>query len=363
MIESEILNSCIQCGTCVSSCCSKSTLNLRRILASFIGKRTPVWEFEQIWYCTTCHICQDRCPRGIGLTDAIVKAREEVIESGNVPPDIRDMLINIQKHRNPFGISKFKRDAWAKGLDIPTVKSNPDFEYLWYVGCANSFDTRNKQIAAKTAQLFNEIGLNYAILGREEGCCGNDVKMVGEEGLFELLKQENFDVFEKYNVKKIVVLSPHCYHIFKNEYGLDVKLAIELIYEAIITGNLKFSKEIEKKVTFHDPCYLGRYNNIYDLPRELIKTIPMVELVEMQRIRERSFCCGGGGGNVVRDYPNSKRPNVIRVQEAKRTDADILAVACPFCMSMLEDAVKTLGLELEVKDVVELIWEAVFKQD
>lgn len=362
MIDSS-LNSCIQCGTCVSSCCSKNTLNLRRILASYIGKRIPVWEFEQIWYCTTCHLCQDRCPRGITLTDAIVKAREELIENGNVPPDVRDMLISIQKHRNPFGISKFKRDEWTKGLDVPTVKSNPDFEYLWYVGCANSFDTRNKQIAAKTAQLFNEIGLNYAILGREEGCCGNDVKMVGEEGLFELLKQENLDIFSKYNVKKIVVLSPHCYHVFKNEYGLNVKLAIELIYNAIITGDLKFSRGIEKKVTFHDPCYLGRYNNIYDLPRELIKTIPMVELVEMQRVRERSFCCGGGGGNVVRDYPDTKRPNIIRVQEANRTNADILAVTCPFCMSMLEDAVKTLGLEIEVKDIIELIWEAVFKQD
>ncbi len=318
-------------------------------------------DFDQIWFCTTCHLCQDRCPRGIPLTDEIVKARAELIETGNIPPDVRDMLLSIQKHRNPFGISKFKRDNWAKDLNVPNVKTNPNFEYLFYVGCANSFDTRNKQIAAKTVQIFNEIGLNYAILGKEEGCCGNDVKMVGEEGLYEMLKEENIKIFEKYNVSKIIVLSPHCYHVFKNEYGLDVKLAIEIIYDAIMNGELKFKSGIEKKITFHDPCYLGRYNGIYDLPRELIKAIPLVEFIEMQRSKERSFCCGGGGGNAIRDYPNTNRPNVIRAKEAAKTGAEILAVACPFCMMMLEDGVKTAGIEMKVVDIIELIWQAIFE--
>ena len=350
----------MQCGTCVASCCSKSTLNIRRIFASFIGKGEEIWKFDPIWFCTTCHLCQDRCPRGIPITDEIVNARAELIERGEVPPEVRDMLLNIQKHRNPFGISKFKRDEWCRKLDVPTVKTNPDFEYLLFVGCANSFDTRNKQIAAKVVQLFNEIGLNYAILGKEEGCCGNDVKMVGEMGLFELLKQENIEIFEKYGVENIVVLSPHCYHVFKNDYGLNVKLAIELIYDAIVDGKLKFSSGIEKKVTFHDPCYMGRYNRIYNLPRELLRTIPLIELVEMQRSKERSFCCGGGGGNIVRDYPNSSRPNVVRAKEASKTDADIIAVSCPFCMMMLEDGVKTAEIQMEVKDIIELVWQAVF---
>ena len=319
--------------------------------------------FDQIWFCTTCHLCQDRCPRGIPLTDEIVKARAELIETGNIPPDVRDMLLSIQKHRNPFGISKFKRDNWAKDLNVPNVKTNPNFEYLFYVGCANSFDTRNKQIAAKTVQIFNEIGLNYAVLGKEEGCCGNDVRRAGEEGLFELLMEENIKIFEKYGVEKIVTHSPHCYNTFKNEYnGYEVKLVLEFIHDAIKKGKLNL-KPLNIKVTYHDSCFLGRYNGIYDLPREVLKSIPGVELVEMKNNRKLSICCGGGAGNIIGEYPGEIKPARIRAREAAETGAEVLAVACPFCLLMLEDAVKAEGLDdkIVVKDIVELVYESAYE--
>ncbi|MEM2023152.1 MAG: (Fe-S)-binding protein, partial [Archaeoglobaceae archaeon] len=203
------------------------------------------------------------------------------------------------------------------------------------------------------------------VLGRDEGCCGNDVRRVGEEGLFELLKEENIGMFEKYGVKKIIATSPHCYNTFANEYeGYEVKFILELIYDAIKSGKLHLKHPINKKVTYHDPCYLGRYNGIYELPREILRSIPGLELVEMPRNRNRSFCCGAGGGNLVREYPGEDRPNNIRAREAAETGAEILAVACPFCMIMLEDGVKTEKLDdkIVVKDIIELVYESVYGQ-
>jgi Fe-S oxidoreductase len=199
-------------------------------------------------------------------------------------------------------------------------------------------------------------------LGREEGCCGNDVRRVGEEGLFQLLKDETLQSFQRYGVKRVIATSPHCFNTFKNEYGIEVRFILEAILDAINSGKLKLRKPIRKRVTFHDPCYLGRYNGIYDLPREVLKAIPGIELVEMPRSRERSFCCGGGGGNLVREYPGEDRPNNQRAREAAESGAEILAVACPFCMIMLEDGVKSQKLDekIRVMDVIELVWESAF---
>ncbi|MET1124140.1 MAG: heterodisulfide reductase-related iron-sulfur binding cluster [Archaeoglobaceae archaeon] len=368
--------SCMRCGRCQDICPaanSGTTLNpmflmqnIRR-LEKKIGEDVllvdAVLDEEAVWACTTCRACMEVCPVYVEQMEIIGEIRRGIIEAGEAPPDIRDLLNNIQKQKNPWGEGRFKRDQWAKSVEVMTVKDNPEFEWLWFVGCAHSFDNRNVQVTKKLVRLLNDIGVNYAILGREEGCCGNDVRRVGEEGLFELLKEENVQTFEKYGVQKIIATSPHCYNTFANEYeGYEVRFILEVIYDAIKSGKLQLKHPVNKKVTYHDPCYLGRYNGIYDLPREILKAIPGIELVEMPRNRERSFCCGAGGGNLVREYPGEDRPNNIRAREAAATGAEILAVACPFCMIMLEDGVKTEKLDdrIQVMDVIELVYQSVY---
>jgi Fe-S oxidoreductase len=320
-----------------------------------------------LWDCTTCHTCQSRCPRGIPLTDLIVESRREVVEKGNLPSEIHDYLNSIQKFRNPFGQSKHKRLEWVKSVEMETVESTEsmggmqivgkkEFEWLWWVGCM-VYDTRIAEVARRTARILSEIGTDFGVL-EEEGCCGNDVLSLGEAGLFELLREENASIFQSYGVEKLIVSSPHCYNAFKNHYNnLEVIFLLEFIHDAIKKGHLEFRHDVEAVVTFHDPCYLGRYNGIYDVPREVLKSIYNIEVVEMGRVKENSLCCGGGSGNFLRD---KSRSNVTRAREAVRTGADILAVACPICLNMLEDAVKVINAEIEVMDVIEVLHLAVF---
>ncbi len=382
---------CMRCGRCQDLCPatnSGATLNpmflvqnirrLERALKRSEGEaendksKSPedillldtVMDMEGVWACTTCRACMEMCPVYVEQMEILGEMRRGIIESAEAPPDIRDFLTNIQKQKNPWGEAKFKRDQWKKGVEfeIPVAK-DAEFEWLWFVGCAHSFDNRNKPITQKIAKILADIGVSYATLGREEGCCGNDVRRVGEEGLFQILRDENIQTFEKYGVERIIATSPHCFNTFKNEYeGFDVKFILEIILDAIKSGKLELKNPINKRVTFHDPCYLGRYNGMYDLPREILKSIPGIELVEMPRNRERSFCCGAGGGNLVREYPGEDRPNNIRAREAASTNAEILAVACPFCMIMLEDGVKTEKLDdkIQVLDIIELIWDSAY---
>ncbi len=391
---------CMRCGRCQDICPaanSGTTLNpmflmqnIRRLEKVLLGKskgngseegseqevQNPedillvetVLDEEAVWACTTCRACMEMCPVYVEQMEIIGEMRRGLIESGETPPDVRDFLQNIQKQKNPWGEGKFKRDQWIKKseIEIPAVKENPEFEWLWFVGCAHSFDNRNIPVARKLARLLNDLEINYAVLGREEGCCGNDVRRVGEEGLFQVLMEENMQTFEKYGVERLFATSPHCYNTFKNEYGgYEVKFILEILYDAIKSGKLELKYPINKRVTFHDPCYLGRYNGMYDLPREILKAIPGIELVEMPRNRERSFCCGAGGGNLVREYPGEDRPNNIRAREAASTNAEILAVACPFCMIMLEDGVKAEKLDdrIQVLDVIELVYESVYGKE
>jgi Fe-S oxidoreductase len=290
------------------------------------------------------------------LTDLIVSSRKEYIEEGFIPSEIRDYLDSIQKFRNPFDQPKYKRIEWASDLDLKILNGEAEFEWLWFVGCF-SHDTRAQEVAKKTAKIFNEIGLNFAVLGNKEGCCGNDALALGEEGLFELLKEENESIFEEYGVKKLVTPSPHCYNTFKNYYEVETFFTLEIIYRAIENDMLEFKYDVEARVTYHDPCYLGRYNGIYDIPREVLKSIYNINLVEMRRIKENSFCCGGGSANFMRE---GSRANVSRAREAVQTDADILAVSCPICLNMLEDGVKSIDADIRVMDIVEIVHLAMF---
>jgi len=348
------LSSCMQCGTCVASCSVRYDLNLRKIISAFLGKGSRFWS-EEIWNCTTCRICQDRCPRGIPLTELIIKARGDVVEEGKLPKEIRVMLESIQKFSNPFGVGRSVRNEWMKGLELKFAGKD-SFDYLFFAGCA-VVDGRIMEVARKAVELLKLAGVDFAVM-KDEPCCGNDVKAVGEEGLFELLMEENKKLFEKYGVERVIVMSPHCYNAFKNYYGLEVKHISEILSEAVEEAKIRYSKVLELKVTYHDPCYLGRYNGIFDAPRDLIKSIPGIEFVEMQRSRNLSICCGGGGGNIVRDMRH--RPSLWRIDEAELVAADVLAVSCPFCLMMLEDAAKVKKSEIEVMDIVELVYESVF---
>jgi Fe-S oxidoreductase len=362
---------CYQCGNCTGICPVSTTdenLPRRFVLYSQLGIEERLEDAPEAWLCLQCRLCTELCPREAYPSDVMLALKRLAVESGKTPPYIRDFLSNVHKQKNPWGLGKFKREDWLKKADgdVPKVKDNPEFEWLWFVGCAHSFDNRNIEISKKLVRLLNDIGINYAILGREEGCCGNDVRRAGEEGLFELLMDENVRTFDKYGVERLFTHSPHCFNTFKNEYeGYDVKLFLEILYDAIKAGKIELKHEINKKVTYHDSCFLGRYNGIYDLPREILMSIPGIELVEMKSNRELSLCCGGGAGNIVGDFPGEIQPARVRAIEAAESGAEIMAVACPFCMLMLEDGVKTEKVDdrVAVKDIVELIYYSVYGEE
>ncbi len=313
--------------------------------------------------CVTCKNCVEHCPMKFksDIVDWIVSARNDIIEKEAVPSEVRDFLNNIRKYGNPWGAARNKRDVWAEGVR----RYKPGDEFLFYVGCVGSYDERGQRMARNFAELLDKAGISYGILGSEEECDGNEVYMLGEKGLFQELAEKNTKKFKELNAKKVVTLSPHAYNVMKNKYPrgetLEVFHYTQLLLKMIQRGKLKLS-ELNVKVTYHDPCFLGRYNNIYEVPRKILKNIPGVKLIEMDRNRENSFCCGGGSGNFVMDLlgNSEETPSKIRIREAYETGAEILAVACPSCLIMLDDAVKNEGLEdeLVVKDITEVLKEA-----
>ena len=318
---------------------------------------------EIVFSCATCRNCVEQCPMGFSddIVDWIVSARSDMVEKGLALPHIRDFLNNISKHGNPWGTARSKRDAWAEGIR----RYKPGDEYFLYVGCVGSYEERGQRMARSFAELLDEAEVSFGILGAEEDCDGNEAYMLGEMGLFQELAKKNVQKFKELEVKKVVTLSPHAYNSMKNKYprfgDFEVLHYTQLLSEMIQQGKIELS-ELKAKVTYHDPCFLGRYNGIYDIPREILKSIPGIKLTEMERTKENSFCCGGGSGNFVTDLlgGSEENPSRIRVREAHETGAEILVVACPSCMMMLDDAVKDEGLEgeLSVKGIAELVKES-----
>jgi len=319
---------------------------------------------NRIYICSMCKYCSVRC--GMDVTTIIKALKEESVERGLAPPKVRDFLENTYKYGNPWGEPRKKRGEWTDGTEIRRYKSGD--EILYHVGCVGSYDTRGNEIAKALGEILLESGISFGVLGSDEDCDGNEVNMLGEKGLFQLLMEKNVQKFKKLGVKKIVTLSPHAYNAIKNEYprhseNFEVMHYTQLLQEIIRNGKLHISKGLNARVTYHDPCFLGRYNKEYDAPREILLDIPGIELVEMERNKENSFCCGGGGGNFYTDFfgGGEDSPNRVRVREAYNTGAEILAVACPTCMIMLDDAVKVEGLEekLTIRDISEIVSEVV----
>ncbi|MEK6988867.1 (Fe-S)-binding protein [Paenibacillus sp. FSL K6-1566] len=331
---------------------------------------------EEIWACTTCRNCEDQCPVANEHVDKIVDLRRHlVLMEGSVPQEGQRAMQNIERQGNPWGISRADRSKWVKEIDpegtldlkIPTVKENPDFDILFFVGSMGSYDNRSRKITRAFVRLMNEAGVNFAILGNEEKNSGDTPRRMGNEFLFQQLCMENIETFQKYDVKRIVTACPHTFNIFKNEYpefGLTAEVLhhTELLDQLVKEGRLTPKYPIQEKITYHDSCYLGRYNDVYDQPRNVLRAIPGVELLEMERTRENGMCCGAGGGQMWMEEDAGKRVNLARTEQALAISPTMISSACPYCLTMLEDGTKLKEVEdsVRTRDIAEILELSVF---
>jgi succinate dehydrogenase/fumarate reductase iron-sulfur protein len=372
------LTLCIKCSICYSACPAaiderflgpaSLTANYRFIADSRDqgGSQRLKPMADNIWLCTQCNSCTLFCPKLVGCANAIVDDHSLLVENGDIPKTVKDVLESVYKYHNPMGTHQGKRMDWAKDHNVQAYPTATKADVLFFACCSNAYDLRNQEAAKIMVSIFNTMGLSFASLGAEEWCCGDHMLRMGEKGLFEELATHNLEMFQKLKAEKIVTLSPHCYNTFKNDKPYaDAKLNVEhytqFLAEAIKRGKLKPTKQVKRKVAYHDPCFLGKRNEVFDAPRQVLQAIPSLELVEMRRTRQSSFCCGGGAGRVwTEEAEPEKRPCVERVKEALELGVDTVAVACPYCVTTLEDAVKVLDVEnkIAVRDVVELLKEA-----
>jgi Fe-S oxidoreductase len=316
-----------------------------------------------LYSCTACNNCVQSCkfPFNKDIVNMIVAARENMVAQGLVLPKIARFFRNIEAYGNPYRELRQDRGRWAEAAEIEPYRGQ---EFLFYVGCVGSFDEKGQRAAKSLAELLLKAGVSFGILGPDEECDGNEVRILGESRIFQMLRDRNTKLFQKAGVKKIITLSPHAYNVFRNEYpdSFEVFHYTKILGELIEQGKLKPSAKLNMRVTYHDPCFLGRHAGEYEAPREVLKAIPGLKLIEMERNRENAFCCGGGSGNFYTDFfgGGENSPSRIRVREAYKTGADVLAVACPTCAVMLGEAIKDEGIEekLVVKDIAEILNES-----
>ncbi|HLB28388.1 MAG TPA: (Fe-S)-binding protein [Dehalococcoidales bacterium] len=354
---------CYQCGLCDVVC---PWNRVRRFSIRNIVRQAnfglPEIDGDEIWRCTTCNNCPTKCPRGVKQIDVGVSLRRIAADNGISPAPLRSVRASLGSEGNPLGEPRKNRTNWAEGLNVKTFTEEMDI--LYFPCCYTAYDGRLKKVAVATANILNSAGIDFGILGAEQNCCGESIRKAGDEDLFKRLARENIKTFIGSGVKRILVSSPHCYHTFKNEYP-EFKVNFDIIHisqylgELVKTGKLKLNKEIKRKITYHDPCYLGRHNNVFGEPREVLKEIPGVELVEMADTQKDSLCCGGGGARIWMDTPKDERFSNLRLEQAKEAGASALVTACPYCIVNFEDSRLTTNNEsIEVKDITEIIQEA-----
>ncbi|MBX3026263.1 (Fe-S)-binding protein [bacterium] len=319
---------------------------------------------EVLWACTTCRACEEACPVLIEYVDKIVDMRRHLVqEESRFPPELTRTFKSMETQGNPWGIDAGSRADWAEGLAIPTLADKPDAEYLYFVGCAGSFDDRHKRTTQALVRVLRAADVDFAILGVEEPCNGETARRIGNEYLFQAMAQMAVEVLNGYQVRKIITNCPHCFNTFKNDYpqfggNFEVIHATELVDRLISEGRLELNGAGQPRaITYHDSCYLGRYNGVFDAPRSILGKIPGVRLKEMERSRRFGMCCGAGGGRMWMEEEPTQRVNFRRVEQALETKPDAVAVACPFCMTMVDDGLKSKGLEDKVPaiDVMELV--------
>jgi len=324
-------------------------------------------ESEEIWRCTTCGRCPQQCPRGVKQIEVSVALRRFASEYEVFPASVksaRTARASIISEGNPLQGERKKRADWANGLSVKPFAAG--MEILFFTDCYQCYDPRMKKVAAATVNILKKAGIDFGILGTKENCCGESIRKTGDEDTFKRVAKENIKTFIENGVKKILVSSPHCYHTFKNEYpefmvNFEVVHITQYLFQLINEGRLKLAGDYGKKVTYHDPCYLGRHNGIYDEPRETLKKIPGLELIEMPDTGKDSLCCGGGGGRIWMDTPKNERFSDLRLIQAEEAGAQVLVTACPYCITNFEESRLNLEYDkvLEIKDITEIIQEVI----
>jgi len=371
-------DSCTSCGRCTNSCPASAAgtvlspmhliLKLRNFMLSrqtTDGGNSVIGDVvtpEELWACTTCRACVNGCPVLIDHVDAIVDMRRSLVGESKLDKPKKDLLMNLNNVANPYGLPQSDRLRWAEGLDVKTVREQPEFDVLYWVGCSGSYDPRNQNVSRALVKILKAAGVRFAVLGTEEKCNCEVARRLGEDGRFQQSAIELVELFKKHNVKLVLTQCPHCFNTFKNEYpefGADFQVVhhSQFIAQLMKDEKLKLKQPTAKTISFHDPCYLGRYNGIFDSPREIVSSLGPVTLKEMPRSREDSFCCGAGGANFWYKVEQKKKVGVIRLEEAQALKPNVLATACPFCSSMLEDASTSLDAtdSLQVQDIAEVV--------
>jgi Fe-S oxidoreductase len=364
----EAFNYCFQCGLCDAVCPWNRVrdFSMRKILRQAAFGMTEI-ENEDIWLCTTCGKCPQQCPRDVRQIDSGIALRRIATGYGVFPAtakSIRGIRASLVAEGNPLNEERGNRTAWTEGLSIKTFTE--DTEYLYFPGCYLSFDPRLKKVARATAAVLKKADVDFGILGTKENCCGESIRKTGDEELFKRLAKDNIKTFIDCGVKKIIVSSPHCYHTFKNEYpefmvNFEIVHISQFIFKLIEQGKLEIKKGYEKKITYHDPCYLGRHNNIYDEPRDVLKKIPGLDFSELPESHENSLCCGGGGGRIWMETPRGERFSDIRLEQAVAKGSEILVTSCPYCIANFEDSRLTLDVKdkIQIMDIAEVIKEVI----
>jgi len=368
---------CIMCFRCQEMCPAYATGKVLSPAALEINKRyhlnaggamdVPMLDLiteEAVWACTACGQCVDICPVGNEpMRDILDIRRNLTLMENSFPRQLETAFKGMERNANPWNVSQADRMKWAQGLDVPTIEKNPEPDILWWVGCAPATDSRAQKTAQAFAKILNAAGVNFAVLGQNEQCTGDSARRAGREDIFFGLASANVEILNEVNPKRIVTTCPHCLHTIKNEYpafggNYEVVHHTQLINELVGAGKISLNLEGDNmQVTFHDPCYLGRHNHIYEAPRENLKSAGVLT-IEMPRAESKSFCCGAGGAQMWKEEePGDLRVNEARYRQAKETGAGTIAVGCPFCMTMLNDASKADGGIIQVKDVAELVAE------
>jgi len=320
---------------------------------------------EELWACTTCRNCEDQCPVMNEHVDKIIDLRRYlVMTQGEMPGDISRYLQNVERQSNPWGLNRNDRVKWREGMEelVQTVEEKEEFDYLLWVGSMGSYDMRSQKIMKSLVNIMHEAGMNFAILGNEEMNSGDTARRLGNEYLFQELCMQNIETFKSYNVKKIITIDPHVYNSFKNEYpefGLEAEVYhhTEIIWQLLEEKRIQPVKEVNETIAYHDSCYLGRYNNIFEIPRDILKSIPGVQVLEMERNRNDAMCCGAGGGMMWVEDKQGKRVNVERAEQALSLNPTTIGSNCPYCLTMMTDGVKAAEKEEEVSalDIAEIV--------
>lgn len=366
---------CYQCGMCTALCPwfqienvnflvnrIPHNVKLGNIMTSEVKEEIDK-EVEELFRCVGCDNCLAYCPRGVNIGDVVRAIRRILVDYEALPKTLKDIIAKVYSAGNPQGEAPEKRNNWAKKLEIPLF--TPDMEYAYFACCIPAYDTSVRKVAEATAQVLKKSGISFGLVNDDVWCCCETMRNFGAEKTFTDTAHNNINALNKAGVKKLITTSPHCFTTYKNEYPelgsqIQVMHAVQIFNQLLQDNKIKLTKPLNKKVVYHDPCTLGRQNDIYEEPREVLKSIPGLELVEIENFnRKDSVCCGAGSGGLWLDWQKGERMSDIRVKQAAQTGAEILAVACPYCLIMFEDSVKTMNINMEVKEISELLADSI----